>query len=376
MGCGFSMEFFCLFWRASQNNPDWNEIMLSGKPRGAKPELALVVIARNEERCIARCINSASALVDKMVVLDTGSTDKTMAIAKACGAEVHQAIWTDDFSAARNTALALADADWNLILDADEWIASGAECLRHAVSRLAVGVVCVRNDLELHGELATNNSWIPRLLPRGVHYTGRIHEQPVSDLPRIRLPLVLGHDGYAPERKKAKLGRNRSLLEQELQQHPGDPYLLYQLGKDCAAADENAQACEYYLQAAAKLPAGAGYEHQLVVGTLHCLGRVGQLEQALIYAEAKMNDWSDSPDFFFTLGNLLLDYALIHADQAEAKWLPMAEAAWLRCLEIGERPKLSGSLAGCGSYLASHNLAVIYEGMGDTERAKAYRELG
>ncbi len=66
------------------------------------PRLALVMIVRDEARCIARCLESVAPFVDSMIVLDTGSTDDTVAIAQACGAAVHQFSWCDDFSAARN----------------------------------------------------------------------------------------------------------------------------------------------------------------------------------------------------------------------------------------------------------------------------------
>src|ERR1700710_3132879 len=87
--------------------------------------LALVMIARDEARAIGRALASARPHVDRMIVLDTGSTDATREIAAAEGAEVHAFAWCDDFAAARNAALAHSDADWNLILDADEWIEDG-----------------------------------------------------------------------------------------------------------------------------------------------------------------------------------------------------------------------------------------------------------
>lgn len=99
-------------------------------PRPSSPWIAATLIVRNEERCLARCLDSVAPFVDRMVVLDTGSTDGTVAIAKAAGAEVHHLAWPDDFAEARNHVLACADADWNLMLDADEWISAGGEDLR------------------------------------------------------------------------------------------------------------------------------------------------------------------------------------------------------------------------------------------------------
>src|SRR5262245_31354097 len=78
-------------------------------------KLALVMIARDEARCIERCLASVRAHVDEMVLLDTGSSDGTPEIARAAGARVGSFAWCDDFAAARNAALELADADWSLV---------------------------------------------------------------------------------------------------------------------------------------------------------------------------------------------------------------------------------------------------------------------
>ena len=112
--------------------------------------IALVLIARDEARCIERCLNSARTWVDEMWVLDTGSRDNTAALAHACGAQVHHSAWADDFSAARNAALALTTAAWRLVLDADEWLAEGASCLnalRHQ-SDPFIGLIRVVSQFE------------------------------------------------------------------------------------------------------------------------------------------------------------------------------------------------------------------------------------
>ena len=87
------------------------------------------------------------------------------------------------------------------------------------------------------------------------------------------------------------------------------------------------------------------------------------MDEAIILAEQSMDAWQESPDFFFALGTLFLDKAQLEPEQALAQWLPRAEAAWQRCLDIGERPMLTGAVAGRGSHLAAHNLAVVRAGM-------------
>ena len=110
--------------------------------------IAATLIVRDEARCIARCLESVRPYVDRMVVLDTGSVDGTPELAAACGAEVHHLEWPDDFSAARNHVLDLADADWNLVIDADEWIASGGEQLRRWCRGPArLGMLCIHSAI-------------------------------------------------------------------------------------------------------------------------------------------------------------------------------------------------------------------------------------
>ncbi|GAP38216.1 glycosyltransferase [Piscinibacter sakaiensis] len=338
--------------------------------------LALVMIVRNESRCLARCLDSARPWVDELCVLDTGSTDDTVAIAQAAGARVATFAWEDDFAAARNRALALSAAPWRLVLDADEWIAGGAECLA-ALRDTApgfVGLVPVDSEIDDgRGGRLLAPSWLPRLLPAGVGYAGRIHEQPVWSGPRRRLPLRIGHDGYLPQQHAAKRGRNRRLLVQALAEAPGDAYLQYQLGKDHEVDGDVAGAAPHYAAAARGVAAGAAWRHDLVLRWMVTLKRLGRHAEALALAADEQPHWAESPDFHFVLGDLLLDAAL--ADPARAlERLPMIEAAWLRAIEIGERPLLPDSVQGRGSYLAAHNLAAFHESLGQAAAAATWRE--
>ncbi|MFG5410636.1 hypothetical protein ABXN37_24135 [Piscinibacter sakaiensis] len=104
----------------------------------------------------------------------------------------------------------------------------------------------------------------------------------------------------------------------------------------------------------------AAWRHDLVLRWMVTLKRLGRHAEALALAADEQPHWAESPDFHFVLGDLLLDAAL--ADPARAlERLPMIEAAWLRAIEIGERPLLPDSVQGRGSYLAAHNLAAFHE---------------
>ena len=338
--------------------------------------IALVLIARDEARCIERCLDSARAWVDEMWVLDTGSRDHTAALARACGAQVHHCAWGDDFSAARNTALDLTTAAWRLVLDADEWLADGGSCLnalRHQRDPF-IGLIRVVSQFEdAQGRAHEAPSWLPRLLPAGVRYEGRIHEQPKSDLPRQRLDLQVAHDGYRREFAQIKQGRNRHLLELALAAAPDDAYLRYQLGKDLELNHQFEEADGHYARALQACGQRAGWRHDLVLRQLFVLKQIGQFEQALVLAESEMPHWDHSPDFYFTLGDLLLAWAAQEPQRA-AELLPMIEASWLRSVVIGERPDLQDSVSGRGSWLAAHNLAVFHDSLGDAAQARHWRE--
>lgn len=343
--------------------------------------LAVTMIVRNEAQHLGRALDSVRSHVDEIRVLDTGSTDGTPDIARAHGAEVAHFHWVDDFAAARNAALALTQADWRLVLDADEWLADGAATL-HGLRDLApdfVGQVRVDSLFnDARAGTGTAPSWLPRLLPRGVPYQGRIHEQPRHALPVRRLPVALGHDGYLPEALRHKAGRNQALLTAALCERPDDAYLHYQLGKDHDVYGRHAEAAACFARSRAcdgppASPALAWW-HDRLVRELHALTRCQAHAQGVQLAEQAMDGWGDSPDFWFALGNLLLDWAAEEPARA-GELVPMIEAAWQRCLAIGERPDLEGAVAGRGSHLAAGNLALLYDTLGRPADAVAARRL-
>lgn len=341
--------------------------------------LVLVVIARNEAHHLPRLLASVRPWVDDALVLDTGSTDDTVRVATEAGARVAHFAWVDDFSAARNAALDQAGGDWHLVLDADEWLVSGGEALAALRRRSPDFVGQLRVDSQQGGEARTSvaPSWLSRVLPGPVRYAGRVHEQPQHHLPCQRLQVVVGHDGYLDAALATKTGRNARLLQRALEEAPHDAYLWYQLGKDHDVYERYADALSCLDHAAQLMQATPparqpAWMHDLVVRSLHALKRCKRHSEALQRAEVQMTAWVQSPDFFFALGDLLLDWAADEPARA-AELVPLIESSWQRCLAIGERPDLEGAVAGRGSHLAASNLALLYDMLGRPHDAAQYR---
>ena len=338
--------------------------------------IALTMLVKNEARSLARCLDSVAPWVDKMIVLDTGSTDDTIAIARAHGAEVYERRWTNDFAAARNAALARSDADWNLVLDADEWLTSGGEylqALRHD-SRRAIHNIRIDSDLGSGSNTLISSHRIPRILPRGVRYKGRIHEQPAHSLPIIEASVTVRHDGYMQEQLDTKKGRNLALLEKSLADTPDDPYVHFQLGKQYDIQLQYAEALPCYQRARELVRNRPTWYHDLVVRTIECLRHEGRLEEAMIFASDEMPYWEQSADFYFVVGCLLLDQMQKHPEQGESL-LSMIEESWLKALAIGERPELAGNVSGRGSFMAAGQLWALFDARKEVEKAARYKDM-
>lgn len=338
------------------------------------------MIVRDEARCIARCLESVRPYVDTMIVVDTGSVDDTVEIATSRGAIIHHHPWSDDFAAARNAALDRSDADWNLVLDADEWLEGDASALdSRTLPPAAVAparfVGCVEIVNRGREDQMFSRSFIPRLLPRGVRYEGRIHEQPVTALPLVRLPLRIGHDGYEEAQMGRKTGRNEALLRAELEACPDDAYLWYQLGREQLAQGRVAEAADCLMTAYRTSGPDLAVRHAIVVRTVEALKRAGRCPEALALVDAEHGNWPRSPDFYFAVADLYLEWANLNPATAFDELLPVVEGAWKRCLEIGEQPDLSGSIEGCGSYLAAENLAMFYQTLGIDDESRHYSQL-
>ena len=337
--------------------------------------LAIVMIVKNEEESLDRCLKQAAGLADKLYITDTGSTDRTREIAAAHGAVVTEDVWNQDFGKARNFALEQSDCDWNLVLDADEFLAEGSrkdleEFLKNPQQ---IGAVR-RKDYyleEIPGggrQKAYAYSYTSRLLPRGVGYTGRIHEQVDSALPVYPLPLFFDHEGYL---RSGKAERNLEILLEELREHPKDPYFLYQTAETLRGLKRYGNACEYYGEFYRYVPEqGTGYRANGIINYLYALIEIQECDRALAVVQKEKESLSACSDFHFACGILFMR-AVLADTKKYLSYLPWIEQSYLRCLEIGEVPDNQG-MGGTGSFKAAYNLGTWYEAAGDLSKARLY----
>jgi glycosyltransferase involved in cell wall biosynthesis/cytochrome c-type biogenesis protein CcmH/NrfG len=240
--------------------PDKPTIELSEPPlrEGLPPRLSVCLIAKNEERFLNGCLESIRGLADQIILVDTGSTDRTVEIARAHGAEVHFRAWDNDFSAARNAALLHARGDWILVLDADEEVSKAHHSALRALLTQA-NTLAYRLPLVDVGREDQGVSQVPRLFrnaPRQF-YVSRIHEQVYASLEINRETwsmenrfgdAQLLHHGYQTEvvKSRNKVQRNLRLLEQANEEYPNDVNLLMNLGLELWRSGQHGYGIGYY----------------------------------------------------------------------------------------------------------------------------------
>jgi len=232
---GRSQEAAAAFAAARQDAPHKPEAAqalehLTGLYQETEPpgRLSLCMIARDEEHRLGHCLESVRGLADELVVVDTGSTDRTVEVARRFGAKIGHFEWRDDFAAARNHSLELATGDWILWLDADDLL---PQEYHGRIRQLLAGGRDKCYFFLLDDRGYENVSCLQmRLFPNlpGVRFEMPIHEQVTPSLGRLGLEMVptdirVVHTGYpTPEVVRAKKERYLRIMEGWLEQHPED----------------------------------------------------------------------------------------------------------------------------------------------------------
>ena len=256
-------------WKAVRRQRKGNKDLINGMtsawpalPKPNKiPTLSVCLIVKNEEKHISRCLASIKGLADQIIVVDTGSSDRTVEIAKTFGAEVRSIPWEDHFSKARNVSLEGATGDWILILDADEELSSS----QHTILRNEIedaSVMAYRMPIYDKGNEGEGCHYVPRLFRNApsLFFEGRIHEQIFNHVETLRQDwklensvgtAAITHYGYSEQltKDRDKIARNLKLLELAIRESPNDPHLLMNLGLELARSGNIDSALKHYLEA-------------------------------------------------------------------------------------------------------------------------------
>ncbi len=353
------------------------KVAARAKPREGL-RLSLCMIVRDEEEMLPRCLAAAAPAVDEIVVVDTGSQDRTIEIAREFGARVIEFEWTGSFSEARNVSFDAASGDWLMYLDADEVLVSEdverLRALRGHTWREAFYLIETNFTGDISdGTAVTHNALrIFRNRPE-YRFEGRLHEQIGQRLPgylpeRIEQTLVrLEHYGYlgAVRDAKGKSRRNIELLRAQQAESPPSAFLHFNLGSEYAAAGDGTEALREF-EAAWEMveneDAGGAYEFTpaLVARLVKSLRVCGRPQDAIERARDGLARFPNFTDLVFEQATA----ALALGREAEAI------AFFERCIELGDAPVRYTATVGCGTHLPRIALAELHLRRGEHNEAR------
>ncbi|XFA72605.1 glycosyltransferase family 2 protein [Thermosynechococcaceae cyanobacterium Okahandja] len=350
------------------------------------PQVSACLIVRNEAANLQRCLSSVQAVVDEIVVVDTGSTDDTVAIARQFTDKLFSLPWGDDFAAARNYSLEQATGDWILVIDADEVLVRLSDTpLQAQLAPLTHLQACELLRREIGTGQQFSDFAIVRLfrnLPT-LRYRGRFHEQLVSSgadpIATTRLStLRIDHYGYQPADLQAKMrDRNIPILERIRASEGLSLSLLFALAQMYSAVNNPTAATECFEELYERL-----FPHLLtgqlpdeVPGALpEILHQLGRRLLAATDHDALQLLCQQSLTWFPTYPPL---------NHLAGCWLmalgfPLGATAYFEyCLELGRTHRYSKQMPfplGYVGELAAQQLAQAYQALGDPERAEHYHQ--
>ena len=297
-------------------------------------KISLCMIVKNEEHNLRRCLGSVQGYVDEIVVIDTGSTDYTVSIAREFAALICKAPWEDDFSKARNLALERAGGDWILIMDADEELPlSTSKQLRTLADQPDVEAWTFSIiSLEKVGdaESGTKHPGLRMFRNRpDYRFEGIVHEQIMPSILRSgkkegnvlvkHSNLVIFHYGYIDSvRRQKATQRNIRLLKKELERLPCNSYVNFNMAVSLHTLGLLEDALCYYKLAMQYAGAGpVGHKPVLYRNYASCLIDYGEFVRALELIDEGLALYPDYPELHYLKGQVYQETGLY--DQSR-KW--------------------------------------------------------
>jgi len=327
-----------------------------------RPTVSLCMIVKNEEVYLEKCLQSVKDAVDEIIIVDTGSNDRTLHIAEIHGAKTFHFQWTNDFSEARNFSIQQATMNYILVMDADEWLDEGTDLKEVLKTEKDYYMVRIKN--ETTSGVAILHSAI-RLFKNnvGLEYFGKIHEHlniedQSLDLSYENGDVLLNHIGYKKDiyADKEKHKRNFQILLEEVNNNPSG-YNYFNLGNQYKVNNQHREAVEAYKKSF-PLSKDRVFINQLLYNMIDCLRILGEKEEALEVVNASIESFPHYTDFYFIRGRIY----------GEMSYFKDAENNYKKCIELGE-VKYGQTLDGVGSFLAFNCLGDIYLELGDNLKA-------
>jgi glycosyltransferase involved in cell wall biosynthesis len=347
---------------------------------GPRARISLTLIARDEQDHLPQCLESVRGIFDEIIVVDTGSADRTKTIAEEFGARVFDFPWIDDFAAARNAALAHATGDYIFWLDADDVVDPPERAkLRALLGALdldqpAAYVVRCACDPGADGSGGQTVVDHIRLFPLrdDVRWTYRVHEQILPALQRAQIPvrwtdLVVRHTGYTdPALRARKLDRDTRILLAELKERPDEPFVLFNLGAIAIERQEWSAALGYLTRSLSRSAPSDSITRKL-------FALIARAHQMLGDTGAALRACAEGLSFHPEDAELWFRQAVVHRHRGESS---RAESCWRRILSL-HRPEQYCSLdEGIYGHLTRRNLAMLAAERGDrAAAAQLWREV-
>jgi glycosyltransferase involved in cell wall biosynthesis len=338
--------------------------------------ISVCIIAKNEEEHMRVFLESIRKAFKgkpvEIVVLDTGSTDKTRDIAVELADKVADFKWISDFSAARNRSIELASHEWILVLDCDENVVSAdfndlQRFIREEPEN--IGQLLRHNHYPMNGTDAVYNDRVERFFNRRrFNYTAPIHEQvtPIKDKPYSTRPidLAVDHSGYngSEEQLKAKARRNNELLFKMLEDDPENPYLYFQVGQSYNLLDEYEKAAEYFGKGLTfDVDPKLEYVQMMVTAYGYALLKLKRYDEALQF-ENIYDTFGNTADFLCLMGLIYMRTGRVVS----------AMEQFLKATTFE-----TSSVEGANSFIPRYNMGVINEVLGDIKDAlRLYKACG
>lgn len=337
--------------------------------------ISLCLIVKNEELTLERCLTSVAGIPDEIIIVDTGSTDTTKAIAAKWTPHVYDYAWSDDFSAARNASFQYATQEYILWLDADDILEPDERNklmqLKHTLTEEADAVTMNYAMLQDDGLAVITQALRVRLVKRasGFEWRGVVHEDLALDshFRLMKSGITVTHKRVPREGHEPSSTRNLRIYEQQLARgHTFNTSEMYHYASECQIHQRYDQAILYYEQCLTSsevpLETQLGIMHKLAA----CYALSGQPEKEMELTLKSFTMDAPYPAFCCRMGEYFLMKGMF---EAAIDWYHTACSS-----KLGEKHAWFYVENAFHTWLPHHHLGLCYEALGNKELAQYHRE--